>query len=154
MNRKAMTESCEGKGNLCYEAGKSATCLPTHSAPEHPKTLRGKNSSPGRGRDNRGAALPQTRSPGHAPRHGASSRAQDAWRANTTHTHSEGGDGSGAMPARHTHAAQAGTGSASIHSLFRSRLRKELHDYTSNNKKWKNSAVPLLPPAYLPAQVV
>jgi hypothetical protein len=27
MDRKAMTESCEGKGNLCYEAGKSATCM-------------------------------------------------------------------------------------------------------------------------------
>jgi hypothetical protein len=26
-DRKAMTESCEGKGNLCYEAGKSATCM-------------------------------------------------------------------------------------------------------------------------------
>ena len=27
MDRKSMTESCEGKGNLCYEAGKSATCM-------------------------------------------------------------------------------------------------------------------------------
>ena len=27
MDRKAMTESCEGKGNLCYEAGKTATSL-------------------------------------------------------------------------------------------------------------------------------
>ena len=27
MNRKAMTGSCEGKGDLCYEAGKAATCM-------------------------------------------------------------------------------------------------------------------------------
>ena len=61
--------------------------------------------------------------------------AVDAWRANTTHTHTaQAGKGSGAVPVRRTHTAQAGTGSASMHSFFRSRLRKELQTTLATTK--------------------